>query len=378
MSGIKAFRVLGMVFLFGIAGIAGMGLSQPARAASFVISNETSDYAAGSAPYILIFDMADQIESQINNSILSGGSQENFLGAMSDATVGATKGIGVDYASNPRRFVVGGNASLAISGSTTNMDNSFKSSVNSLPGVGGSVQGTALVGINLGSFGVKNFLLFDGNRTNLYLNFLSLSRDVGDSFSVELMNIGAHMQYKFVSPKGNELIAQWGGLDFITGLEYAHTKATYQTQLNVTQTQSDFATSGDQLTLRWNSTFDVNVNSSVFTIPFEISSNVRFLHLFSLFMGTGIDFNFGSSSINGGATGPITSSYTGAGVVPANIYSATGTADLGEAESQAPTVSDVRIFGGFQFNMWALRFVAQATYMSNSTMGLLLGVRMAL
>ena len=90
-----------------------------------------------------------EVQQQVSERI-SGAfrlpDQTEFLRQMADANAMASKGMGVDYATNPQRFVVGASFGSAVNG----VGATFLRGTDTLPEGGFSVQLSAMGALNLG------------------------------------------------------------------------------------------------------------------------------------------------------------------------------------------------------------------------------------
>ena len=176
------------------------------------------------------------------------------------------------------------------------------------------------------------------------------------------------------------MLIGWGGVLFTTGLEYGTQTSSFSQAISYSQSQSiNFgAPFGTQTgTVAWNSNFNLGVQSTVFSLPLELSSSFNILYFLSLYMGVGMDLNTGSSTTVGGASGPITVTTSG-GTLPGNVFSGDGKLVLDNTGvNGTPSFSDFRLFLGTELNLWAVKVVIQGNYMSNKTLAAFLGLRVA-
>jgi len=139
--------------------------------------------------------LQDSLNSQIGND-LKLADQEAFLQEMSVANALVTKGMGVDYASNPQRFVLGGGVGTAVSDAGVR----FNRGADTLPLGGFAFQAAIMGGLNLGAFSdndsfLRRFMIYgDGLVANTKL----------DPFLASATNLGAHVQLKLIRPKHHE------------------------------------------------------------------------------------------------------------------------------------------------------------------------------
>lgn len=199
-----------------------------------------------------------------------------FMSEMANAAVLSTKGMGVDYATNPQRFVVGASVGSAVSGDGVR----FGRGSEGVPASGFAFQVSGMAGVNLG-------LLADDDsfarRFMLYANGMALTTGL-DPFRGSFLHYGAHAQVQLVRPGGRRGLFEWGGLALTTGYEYAAYTLTLSQALPV---ETD--------ALTWDATGTYTVEAAAASIPVELSSNIR-LSVVTVYGGAAFDINQGSSA----------------------------------------------------------------------------------
>lgn len=358
-------------------------VSQGAFADGFEITNRTTDLDSSNPVFQALSSAADSLEDEIN-SILGTADTVLFLKGMANANAYATKGMGVDYASNPNKFVLGVGPSVALnlqSGGLSDIQNQIQIDTNSgLPPLGAAIQPTVLLGINGSVLGIGKLGPFEGKRLNLFLNGGYFGMEVGTDPTVDfsMFNLGAHLQYKLIANEKKEtsLLFHWGGLDFSTGVTYASSSLGFSTSIDESNDVPVEGTS-ESVTLSWNGTYNVSVEAWSLGIPIEMSTNIRLLYLLTLFLGVGTDLNIGSAGITGTGSAPISASFTGA-FSGTNLFSGDGVLDLSGRDSQSPSFTALRGFFGFQINLWAIKALAQLGAATNGTYLALAGIRIAI
>ena len=271
------------------------------------------------------------MESTINNGFLSDASQNTFATAMAKANTSSTSSLIADRSSNPTSWL----SSLGLQGafnSTTGSLPTSSSTDNSLPSFGAAVHSSLVVGVSASKLGIKKLGPFDPKRTLLMLNGMLFRKTVAD-VSLSFFNVGLNAQYKLVTPKGKSVLLQWGGLDFLTGFNFQSLSADYSSTISQATTQD---VESETAQIQVDMDYTLGVKSIDFFVPLEISTNIRFLYLFTLYAGASADFNFGSSKLTGSATGPISATYSEPVPGVDNLYSATGSLNLDGGVSQSP------------------------------------------
>jgi len=282
--------------------------------------------------------------------------QVEFLNAMADAALLASKGMGVDYASNPGLFVVGGSFGSAVDSAGF----AFGRKGKELPDSGFSLQASAMAGINLGLGSTEGLL----NRSRLYANWMTFETQ-GESFGTSVSNHGVHLQVQLI--KNRQLVAaEWGGLAFTTGYELARYTLSLNSVLPIEAADQD-------LTLEWDATGTYQVSSTVRTIPFELSTNLRLL-AFTVFGGVGLDLvNEGVSISEASLGGDVFAS--GGGL---SERLSVGSATVSMTEQGAVSTPSTRIFAGAQMDVMMVKIYGHANIGFNDNFGGHVGLRVAI
>jgi hypothetical protein len=292
----------------------------------------------------------DQLRDEMSSS-LSLEDQEAYMVEMANATAMAIKGMGVDYASNPQRVVVGYSFGSAVNASGAH----FGWGDGITPTGGFSFQMAAMAGINFGlgareKSAARRFLLY-GNGF--------VGRRTMEPFDTSLSNFGAHLQIKLVRPKMTAGMG-WGGFDLTSGFE--------QTTYTMGLTEEIPLESGK---MTWNADGSYEIESKVNTIPIELSTNVK-VPMVSIFGGGAVDINLsGDATSSVRLEGPIEATVDGQ---TANIGTASASLDAaGLADSVVP-----RVFLGAQLNLWKFRTYGQLNVGLNDSFGGHVGARLAI
>lgn len=211
------------------------------------------------------------MESSMNEATrgqLKLDAPEAWLVQMAEANAFATKGMGVDYATNPQTFVLGGSIGTAVNGAGFQ----FVKGGQDLPEAGFAFQASAMAGVNLGALSSKESFL---RRFVLYANGM-MAGGASGPFEADLNNYGAHLQFKLIKPPSLGVV-EWGGLDLTGGWEASNYKLKLSQAIPV---------DGEQL--RWDATgtFDVAAHSE--SVPLEVSTNLR-VFVVSAYLGAGVD-----------------------------------------------------------------------------------------
>jgi hypothetical protein len=281
-----------------------------------------------------------------------------YLRALGDAQAFSTKGLGVDYASNPTFISAGvaGNASVAFG------DDGFDEAETDKPVAGLAVNLSIMAGMNMRVLNPKL------NRLTVYL--AGFHRKAGlDEMDATMSSMGVHAQYKLGRRRRPiaSLFFKWGGVDLTTGFEWSRLKLRLASPL-----PTEVPVSGtSQGTVRYDSTGTFNFNSSTLTIPFEASTNVRFLWVVTAFGGIGTDIQMGKNDIQIDLDGTLT------GIESDGTETALGTGTVTATENAGPNRGKMRFFGGLQVNAAMVKAFLQANLAPEGSFGLTFGARVA-
>ena len=282
------------------------------------------------------------------------GDAESFMGAMADASALATKGMGVDYASNFDKLMVGWSVGSGVSaGGAT-----FNKGGQELPDYGFSFQMAGTVGLNMGLLtGGEGFL----SRIVLFGHGMTLNTS-GEAFGANLLNYGGHLQLRLIKPQDAEVVA-WGGLALTGGYEFTSYRLDLQQAMPISAPSAG-------VPLMWDATGDYVLKASSESIPLEVSTNLRVL-VATAFVGAGMDFNTGSATTAMELAGPIEADAPGG---PHTVGDATvSTIQSGQAGPSFP-----RVFGGLQLNVFMFKAYGQLNVGLDEGFGGHAGVRIAL
>jgi hypothetical protein len=297
------------------------------------------------------------LEENLNSAVsdqLNIGDQTAFLAGMANAAALATKGMGVDYASNPKRVVFGGSFGTTVNG----VGAGFSSGDYAVPEGGFSLQASAMAGINLG-FGNEDSAL---SRFRLYANGLALGTS-GDSFDASVYNYGAHLQIQVIKPRMSAAV-EWGGLALTSGYEMSGYVMRLTSALPVETEQ-------DGVILKWDAVGTYDIESVSDTIPVEVSTNLRVL-VATVFVGGGVDIvNSGSATSEIALGGDISASAYGTQSNLGNI--GVSLAGEGFADEIVP-----RVFTGLQADILFLKLYGQLNIGFNESFGGHFGARVVL
>jgi hypothetical protein len=269
----------------------------------------------------------------------------------------AMKGMGVDYATNPKAFSVGGVLGSSVSG----VPLGFGRGGGDLPPGGYAFMASLYGGVNLGMFtsGDDEGLL---DRITLYANGMAFRPPANRVFRGSMYNFGVHAQAKLVGPV-NAKVVEWGGLDLTTGYERSFYRLQLSQALPLRQ-----SVNGNPVT--WTATGDYEIATGSGSVPLELSTNLRVL-LLTAYAGGAVDVAFASAASTASLSGPVEATVAG---------QPTALGDVGvtlDSEGSADPLFG-RAFFGAQANLSLLKLFGHLNLGSNRTWGGFVGFRVAL
>lgn len=299
-----------------------------------------------------------QLERLISDQIgaLYGVSDLNeFLRLSANAQSMVNKGIGVDYASNPTGFLMGIAVSGAFDAGNADIDDienlDFVNFDRAVP-IGVGAQISLMIGYNFAGAGLPGLTLF--------LNGLAFPLQY-EEYQADFRNFGFHAQYKLFGPQGNEA-AQWGGLDITSGLQFSETVLDLDQAID--RGLALLGPAGSAI-IQTATEGDLELTQTAWTIPLELTTNVRFLYFLSIYGGLGVDFQFGSASMSADLASPLTEGGQTIGDV---------TIEANDDAGPSPVL--LRFLTGVQINAGPIRIFGQLNFLTEDlTVGGAAGLR---
>lgn len=325
-----------------------LGAGSASAEGPFLITNRSASNPVIEAAFNSI---ADELVTSVNSSIFTENNQALFADGMAGANSSGNTAVIADRASEPTLVSVTGGAQINVFGVNSLASVSF-ANTNSLPSVGAGVHAAATVGVRPGLFGLGKLGPIDLSRLKIYATFLSMDLSLGSSASFAASAYGLNLQYKVVPSVGMSFLAKWGGIDFLTGVNYISNRVGYSGTLTQSQTSGTSTMSFD---------FDYNlgVQSKVTYIPLEVSTSAQVLYLFTVYGGAAADLNFGSSGLTGGGSGDVTATEN----LSASGYTAEAVLDFDTYGYKAkPSLVNTRGFVGGQLNLSLIKIGGEATF----------------
>jgi hypothetical protein len=272
----------------------------------------------------------------------------DYLRSFGDAHSFASRGLGVDYASNFKAvmFGVAGNLSLNVERGYLPRDTRTQP-----PAGGVSTNATIMTGLNLDYFSLAPITLFG--------NYFSRAGTV-DEFAADLSNWGVHAQLKLWGAREERLLnalLRWGGLDVTAGLEHAHLRLTlardFRRDIPVGSSANGYTSS-----VAVDSMGRFNLDMRTLALPLEITTNVRLLYLLSLYAGVGFDWQLaGGNDLSVDLDGTMVGNATSSDGQHTTVELGTATVDAGE--SAGPSKGRLRWLAGLQVNVLVIKVFAQ-------------------
>jgi hypothetical protein len=359
-----AIACLAIVSSVALAGAA----ARPAQAAVTVNIRPGPGAQFAQQAGIDLMQLQSQLETELNN-LFQTYRLSDYLRSFANAQSFATRGMGVDYASNFKAVMVGfaGNLSLNVE------DGYLPEGTRTKPPAGGVVPNiTIMGGVNLDMLGIA--------PVTLYGNYFKRSGTL-DDFTADLSNWGVHAQLKLFGPGDEGLIdafLRWGGLDITTGIERAHLGLTLRSDWNRDiPVGTSGAASGSKVALKTNGQFRMDMRT--FNVPLEVTTNIRLLYLLSVYGGAGFDWQLGGGSdMTVDLAGNMVGVTPAGGGMPAQMVDL-GTADVDLDEAVDPSPGRLRWILGAQLNVMVLRLFVQLNIATQDPVlaSLALGLRVA-
>ena len=278
----------------------------------------------------------------------------DLLSSMANAAAISSSGIGVDYVSNPRVFVFGASMGAAGDGIGFPPD----AGDDAMPSAGFASTASMMVGANLGALTLGKGPLA---RFRVYAHGLTRTTGLAGGLETRLDNYGGHVQVAAIKPRRLGLgTLEWGGLSFTTGYEKTIVGLSLSSDeaLNI-------STEVEGMEIGWDAKGTVDVTSTVHTIPFEVSTNLRVL-MVAIYGGAAFDITPSDATAALSLSGPI--SITGEN-------GPIGNAEFTLDRSATGAPSQQRLFAGAQLDLPILKLYSQANLGLNGTSGFHMGVR---
>lgn len=343
---------------------------------SQVIQIKVTDYGwLESIPPLkpLLDDYLETVEQDLNRDQPIRDT-ERLMEGTANSTALASKGVGSDYASYMKKYLVGASLGVAID---AEKDVGLEDEVSGLGGAAGIIFGARMSELE-----IYSFFGLDLNKLAVYANAGGVSHsrifpgidDTDLDAEISATNLGLHFRYDWIDGSGDEWFG-WGGIKTHFGYDFSYNTLTFQNDLDQNlELDTGFGILNGQL----KGTPRYKIKTNIHSFPFEISSDVRFLKVFTIFGGTGVDFNFGKSVGSGEVKADVTPLFCSSGIC-SNL-------DLPETKIEANLDNTenvdaltIRGFAGLQLNISRVRIFGQVNKVfGNEVVGASAGIRVLL
>lgn len=330
--------------LFGMLVVGSMSAS-----AIDIVINQTSCTLGSSA----LCDAMDAAFKEAAGADLPDVDLSTYATGIANSTAFAQKGLGSDYSDLFEIVSIKAGLGVGAQGTTDDPEGI---------GIGAAVG----IGVNLEVLPVKKIGPVDLEKMDLFVSFMSYNIDQTQdaaTFEGDLTTFSVMGRYQIV--EGSDLVpgymAEWGGVFLHTGFQKS------SMELKLTNSFDDLTVESNGVSGTFsNSSALFSIDSSVLAIPVEVSTYMRFLYVFTLYTGAGLDFVSGSSDIDASAGGNMT----------ATDYAATISLNAAEASGDADA-TNFRVFAGLQFNIPFVRLFAQVNKgLGNDLLGATFGLKL--
>jgi len=284
-----------------------------------------------------------------------------FLRLSANAQNMLSKGIGVDYASQPKGFLFGIAVSGAFDAGDSDIEDleaiSFTDFERAVP-IGVGAQASLMLGYNFTEQGVP--------WLTLYLSGLGFPLNI-DEYDGTFYNVGLHSQFKFLKGAGKPTL-RWGGLDFTTGVEFSEMVLRARRAI---ETQTPL---GGGIDLRTRSAADrteLRLRQTAITFPFEVTTSTRLAYFLGLYGGVGLDLQVGGAELSGTVDSDLLADGGGFDE-PQDI----GTVAISANDQNEPTTALFRIITGVQVHLGPVKAFGQLNFLTEDlTVGGTAGLR---
>lgn len=284
---------------------------------------------------------------------------QRFLRSFANATSFSNRGLGVEYASNGDQLVVGFSTNLALSVDLEGEEDG------DLPTVGIAPNFALTGALNLGRWNLP--------KLTAHANLFHYSTDSG-ALHGGITNAGLHLQYKFFTPTQGDArhFVRWGGLDVTSGVELAHWNLGLGGEISHDFTYANELGLGSDLYAKVGGRFDVG--ATIVTVPVELTTSVRFLHVLSFYTGMGLDLGLGDAEISASTFGTLRATRPN----EPEVIDTIGDISASASGANSPSRFGYHLLFGAQLNLWRVRLYTQATLQPISDISLGLGARVAI
>lgn len=268
----------------------GLGLYTSESQAQIFKLEFTPAAGLNAAVTTLINTEIKKIEADINKDLPGADSPDRLMEGMANSSVMAGKGIGTDYASGMKLWIVGVGVGA---GADLTKDKEAKTDLS-----GAGVQPGLMIGTKLSWMDAEKILGLETNKLSIFANYMpyTLNQVTGDTDAqIKMSSMGLHVSYDWIEGSGSKLFG-WGGIKITTGVERNATELLFNSKINkqLNYNNGGFTYSSD---IKASPTAIIDVATT--TIPLNISTSVQMLYFLSLYGGVGADYNMGKATGKG-------------------------------------------------------------------------------
>ncbi len=234
----------------------------------------------------------------------------------------------------------------------------------------GDIDAGVGAGVSFFNLGINaGFIMKD-----LYLNlkFGSIKFKPADEVEIKNTLIGIGANYGLI--KGGDIgwgFLKWRGLSIGTGFLYHKSEVDVTIELDSYRSSTDLSGIGlGGYFLYADPSITLGVETTTYTIPFDITTSVRLLWFLNVTLGAGVDFSFGNSDI-------IIMSAGGLRVSNGITNYPVGSLLIdGSTRDVAPSFIRPRVMAGIGFNLWMVKIDIPVIYYpaTGAAVGLTAGV----
>jgi hypothetical protein len=283
--------------------------------------------------YVAICSQMDQEVRDLVEGDLPEVSIGEYGTGLANANSFAYKGLDSDYSDKFTYFMVRGGGGAAVQGEIDNPE--------SAEGIGIGAAVTA--GINLDLLPIDKIGPVELNKMDLMVSLMSWDLDETSEDTTikgDLGHFSVMARYQIM--EGQDIVPgymlEWGGVFLHTGFH----RQSFEAKITQSFNDEEVEVSGQTATFN-NASATFELETATTTIPVEVSTYLRAGYVFTFFGGAGFDLVNGSTDVSLDAAGNINGGSGG------NTYA--NTISASESDSGDADVSNLRAFGGIQFNV---------------------------
>jgi hypothetical protein len=307
-----------------------------------------------------------KIQNEINADLPANTNMDRFMTGMANSSVYSGKGVATDYVTDFSLFTVGLGVGV---GADMEKDSTTDSDFSGL-----GFQGALQFGLNMGILPVEKIGKIEMERLNLMFNMMKYDYEdtAGGIDNAGIKSFGVMASYKWKDGKGTRA-AGWGGVKLHTGYQYNSIDFNFSQALNEAFNVNLGGGVNPQGTITGKPSAGLEV--ATHSIPLEISTDVRFLYILSLYGGLGVDYSWGEAKAKVGLNANSVDLCAGV-VCGGDSLSISPTANInGNGKADA---FGSRAFLGLQVNVPFVRIYVQGNKnLSNEMVSGAAGVRLA-